>query len=1064
VSHFRLPPRLTAPVTLSRVVAMLVIAVGVLSFGSIGSAASTSLVINEVDYDQPSTDLAEFFEVKNVSGAPINLDPYRVELINAAATGGPAPYQVYDLPNVSLAAGDYFVVCANPANTANCDFDVTQNQDMIQNGAPDAMRLVTGVDPIVVVDVLSYEGDTLGYVEGTGVGLVDTAAAAPAGPEGLSRCPDGADTDANSLDFSLRASSPGATNACPGDPPANQPVSVSCGGALTVLQGDTASRTVTATDPDGTVTGFSATVTPAAAGIGISSQTPANAAGGTATATISIASTVAPGTYTVDVTATNDDAAPQTGRCSFTVSITEIKPIGVVQGSVAGGGLTHRSPFAPPSGNGTGATVFIKGVVYEKTLARTSAGANQFGFFIQNTAAQADGDPTTSDGIWIFMGAFSDVLNVVSGQPSYIPKVGDEIVLRGAVSEFFNFTQLSSPRFVQLTGTALSVDSLIPPVDADPPSVLDAANTYWERLESMRLRVPGNSLVTDGLDVFPATADAEMWLVRGDSEIAQRTGYAQRVFRDAHPLDDLPGLVDNGNGFRILVGALGLKSLANDNTVLLPPSRTFAHVTNALVGGLNFSFNKYRLETEVTPSLANGIDPALNAPPTPGNRFVEYSVGDYNVENLYDYRDDPFDGCDFTGNLGCPGVSPPFDYVPASDAAYQERLGLIAQQVVGDLHAPDIVLVQEAEDQDICKVVAGALACGAANNADGKPDTLQELALRISAQGGPAYDAAYDRDGSDDRGIVAALMYRTDRVELLPATADNPVLGSSPDFTYRSGANAYNSQVQNPKALNAPLPADVTGPRDGNEVYTRDPQVGLFRVWRTAVGVGGWVDVYAISNHFSSTPDSRVNQRREQAAYLAAIVGATGSERVVAGGDFNVFPRPDDPLNPPSDQLGPLYNAGLLNLWDTMVAENPAAAYSYVFVGQAQTLDGQFVTPTLLDELAQTRVAHVNADFAAEFSGDGARGLSDHDPMSSRFELAATLERLEALLAYYCASGAITGNNTCKQLQQHLTQSRKAGDAELQTFIDQVEDKTPRFITQVAADALVAEATLLLQG
>ena len=196
---------------------------------------------------------------------------------------------------------------------------------------------------------------------------------------------------------------------------------------------------------------------------------------------------------------------------------------------------------------------------------------------------------------------------------------------------------------------------------------------------------------------------------------------------------------------------MGLKALAGDNMLLLPPSRTFATVTNALVGGLNFTFNKYRLETTATPTLQNGIDPALNAPPTAGDRHVEYSVGDYNVENLYDYRDDPNDGCDFVGNLGCPGVTPPFDYVPASDAVYQERLGLIAQQIVGDLHAPDILLVQEAEDQDICAVVAGALSCGTADNADGKPDTLEELALRIKAQSGIAYDAAFDRDGSDDR-------------------------------------------------------------------------------------------------------------------------------------------------------------------------------------------------------------------------------------------------------------------------------------------------------------------------
>jgi hypothetical protein len=585
----------------------------------------------------------------------------------------------------------------------------------------------------------------------------------------------------------------------------------------------------------------------------------------------------------------------------------------------------------------------------------------------------------------------------------------------------------------------------------------------------MRLRVPAGALVTDGLDVFTGTADAEMWLVRGDSAIAQRTGYARRVFRDAHPLDDVPGLVDNGNGFRILVGALGLKSLAGSNTLLLPPSRTFATVTNALVGGLNFSFDKYRLETTVTPALQDGIDPALNAPPTPGNRHVEYSVGDYNVENLYDHRDDPFDSCDFDGNLGCPpGANPQsFDYAPDTDAEYQARLGLIAQQIVGDLHAPDILLVQEAEDQDICTVVNGQFACGAVNNADGKPDTLQELALRIEQQSGIAYDAAFDRDGADDRGIIAALMFRRDRVELLPATADHPVLGSDPEVEYRVPGNAYNSDVQNPKALNAPLPADVdtSSGVDGNEVYTRDPQVGFFRVWRTAVGVGAWVDVYAISNHFSSTPDARRGQRAEQAGYLAAIVNALGSDRVVAGGDFNVFPRPDDPVQPPSDQLAALYDeAGLHNLWDTLVDEVPAAAYSYVFVGQAQTLDGQFVTPTLFDELTQTRVAHVNADFPAEFAGDGARGLSDHDPMASRFALEATLDRLQALLALYCENGAITGNNTCTQLQQHLDRVPKIGDDQLLAFIGQVQDKTPRFITPTAAAALIAEAQLLLNA
>ena len=134
---------------------------------------------------------------------------------------------------------------------------------------------------------------------------------------------------------------------------------------------------------------------------------------------------------------------------------------------------------------------------------------------------------------------------------------------------------------------------------------------------------------------------------------------------------------------------------------------------------------------------------------------------------------------------------------------YQERLGLIAQQIVGDLHAPDILLVQEAEDQDICTVVAGALSCGAVDNADGKPDTLQELALRIEAQSGIAYDAAWI--GTAPTTAASSRRSCTGPIasSCCPATADHPVLGSSPDFTYRSGANAYNAQIQNPKSLNA---------------------------------------------------------------------------------------------------------------------------------------------------------------------------------------------------------------------------------------------------------------------
>ena len=66
------------------------------------------------------------------------------------------------------------------------------------------------------------------------------------------------------------------------------------------------------------------------------------------------------------------------------------------------------------------------------------------------------------------------------------------------------------------------------------------------------------------------------------------------------------------------------------------------------------------------------MDPAQNFAPAAADPLTPSSpTSDYNVENLYDFRDDPFDACDFAGNTGCPGVNPPFDYISSSEEAYQ---------------------------------------------------------------------------------------------------------------------------------------------------------------------------------------------------------------------------------------------------------------------------------------------------------------------------------------------------------------------------------------------------------
>jgi predicted extracellular nuclease len=704
-----------------------------------------------------------------------------------------------------------------------------------------------------------------------------------------------------------------------------------------------------------------------------------------------------------------------------------VLPIGAVQGAVPedADGPASRSPYAPPSGNGAGAeTVTVQAVITQQTLDAGSPPESQLqrGLFVQNTLAQADADPNTSDGIFVFIGRF-DTLRVEGGG-FYTPVIGDEVVLRGRVNEFFNLTQLSNPFVVSVVRGGVDLDTEAPVFDVAPPDDLAEAGRYWERREGMRGAVPAGAVAVDGRDVFgdPETpgVDGEVWVVRGDHPVANRADpYAERAFRDPHPLDNVPDpLFDDGNGYRILLGSLGVKATENDTTALIAPVRTYDTVTNPAVGGLYYAFGKYQIQPAEQLVLQPGVDPAGNAPPQPAVEGEEYAAATFNVENLYDYRDDPFDGCDFAGNAGCPGVSPPFDYVPASEADYQARLTDLAAQVAGDLRAPDLIAVQETEDQDLCTAAEGALTCGTQDNADGRPDTLQELALAIAAQGGPVYDAAYDRDGADDRGISAAWLYRTDRVELLPADPADPVLGAAPAVGYRGTPAPYNSDVANPKALNADLPEDVdrsTGV-DGEQVFTRDPQVAHFRVWRTAIGESVFTDVYGVSNHFSSGPDRRVGQRREQAGFNAAIVAALEAAdpevRVLVGGDLNVFPRPDDPFAPgdplfPSDQLAPLYDAGLENLYERLLAEAPAAAFSYVFQGQTQTLDHLFVTGSLSAEVRAMRAAHVNADWPAEFYVDGPRGVSDHDPQVARLSTSPTIDRLADLVVFYADEGLV---------------------------------------------------------
>ena len=171
--------------------------------------ARAQLVVNEIDYDQPGTDFAEFIEIKNVSAPSVNLSSYSVELVDGNG-GGAVVYQTIVLPAFNLAAGAYYVICANAATVPNCNLDVTPDTNLIQNGAPDAVAIRQGA---TLIDTVSYEGVTgVPYTEG-GVGAPADDGMIPA--SGISRIPDGIDTNANDLDFAVAPITPGFANTVP---------------------------------------------------------------------------------------------------------------------------------------------------------------------------------------------------------------------------------------------------------------------------------------------------------------------------------------------------------------------------------------------------------------------------------------------------------------------------------------------------------------------------------------------------------------------------------------------------------------------------------------------------------------------------------------------------------------------------------------------------------------------------------------------------------------------------------------------------------------------------------
>ena len=626
-------------------------------------------------------------------------------------------------------------------------------------------------------------------------------------------------------------------------------------------------------------------------------------------------------TVRIDTVTPGDD--PDNNQASSTATAHQVLPIGVVQGAGS------VSPYQ-------GRTVVVRGVIYDQMLSNGPATKTRYGFFLQSRAGSEDGDAATSDGIYVYLSS----LQTIGG---YRPLIGDEIILEGMVSEYAGLTELANPlRAWTVVDQVSDMDAAVPATDVVQPT---------ESQESMRVKLPAGAMVVAPTYLYASTSDTEFFAVHPESPAGQRSdAFTRRVYRDQYPGD---------SAYLISVEANVLKATAHDYGVQMPAANVYDRLATDLVGPLYYGFGKYTLMPETAPSLEPTLNANDNWPPKAPDRQKQFTIETANLENLYDYLDDPVSACDYNGggNTGCPAAYPggssaypPFDYPAASEAAYRLKIEALASQVITGTHAPDIITVEEAENQDICSgggELYGVCQTTGTGNPDGKLDVLQDLAqeIRSRTQNAVTYEVASDRLGGDYRGIIAGFLYRADRVELLaPATLQSdPILGMRPGDPLED-----NRETRNPKALQGAHSVDHT------PLFDRRPEVALFRVHRLNLADGDAVELYVIGNHFKSSPDSYIQLRTEQAAFnaglVAQILAVKPDARVAVLGDLNVYPD--------SPQLAALY----VQMSNTYYDIPAAARYSYSYSGMSQTLDQIFVSGGLSsilvarEQLTSTRI------------------------------------------------------------------------------------------------------------
>lgn len=289
---------------------------------------------------------------------------------------------------------------------------------------------------------------------------------------------------------------------------------------------------------------------------------------------------------------------------------------------------------------GSGLSSTHAGTTRKTTGVVTAVFPSGSGFFIQ-AADGGDGNPETSDGLFVFTGAAPGVA------------VGDEVEVTGGVVEFFQMTELNATQIaVKNSGLALPAPVTFDAATPSPNQLQPA--TEMERFEGMLVQV------IDGTVSSPTNQFGEASVVATD----------RRAFRE--PGIAFPGLP----GLPVWDGNPEIFEIDTDLYEAAPHLQIPAGATVSAQGPLAFSFGDY----QIWPTALEVIG-SLEAIPVRDRRPGEFTVGSQNFLRLFDLVDDP-DTSDET----------------PTPAQYDLRLNKLSMYVRNSLGAPDVLAVQEVEN------------------------------------------------------------------------------------------------------------------------------------------------------------------------------------------------------------------------------------------------------------------------------------------------------------------------------------------------------------------------------